>query len=68
MIGSIWRSPFPTIACVRSWRLPITMHAAFCVGTLEDALAHHGKPDIFNTDRGGLRRALDQASLPVLCV
>jgi putative transposase len=35
---------------VLSWRLSITMEAAFCVETLEDALAHHGKPDIFNTD------------------
>jgi len=26
--------------------------AAFCVETLEDALARHGKPDIFNTDQG----------------
>jgi putative transposase len=26
------------------------MEAAFCVETLEDALARHGKPDIFNTD------------------
>src|ERR1039458_9672449 len=25
---------------------------AFCVETLEDALARHGKPDIFNTDQG----------------
>jgi len=37
---------------VLSWRLSITMEAAFCVETLEDALAHHGKPDIFNTDQG----------------
>jgi putative transposase len=28
------------------------MEAAFCVETLEDALARHGKPDIFNTDQG----------------
>ena len=28
------------------------MEAAFCVETLEDALASHGKPDIFNTDQG----------------
>jgi transposase InsO family protein len=35
-----------------SWRLSITMEAAFCVETLEDALARHGKPDIFNTDQG----------------
>ncbi len=38
---------------VLSWRLSITMEASFCVETLEDALAHHGKPDIFNTDQGG---------------
>jgi putative transposase len=35
-----------------SWRLSITMEAAFCVETLEDAMAHHGKPEIFNTDQG----------------
>ena len=32
--------------------MSITMEAAFCVETLEDALARHGKPDIFNTDQG----------------
>ena len=32
--------------------LSITMEAAFCVETLEDALARHGKPGIFNTDQG----------------
>src|SRR5260221_6983437 len=37
---------------VLSWRLSITMEAAFCVETLEDALARHGRPDIFNTDQG----------------
>jgi putative transposase len=37
---------------VLSWRLSITMEAAFCVETLEDALARHGKPDIVNTDQG----------------
>jgi putative transposase len=37
---------------VLSWRLSITMEAAFCVETLEDALARYGKPDIFNTDQG----------------
>ena len=34
------------------WRVSITMEAAFCVETLEDALARYGKPDIFNTDQG----------------
>src|ERR1700727_2904908 len=37
---------------VLSWRLLITMEGAFCVETLEDALARHGRPEIFNTDQG----------------
>jgi len=37
---------------VLSWRLSITMEASFCIETLEDALAKHGKPEIFNTDQG----------------
>jgi putative transposase len=37
---------------VLSWRVSITMEAAFCVEALEDALSHHGKPEIFNTDQG----------------
>jgi putative transposase len=37
---------------VPSWRVSITMEAAFCVETLEAALAKHGKPQIFNTDQG----------------
>jgi putative transposase len=37
---------------VLSWQLSITMEEAFCVESLEDALARHGKPEIFNTDQG----------------
>jgi putative transposase len=37
---------------VLSWRLSITMEAAFCVETLKDALTRHGKPEISNTDQG----------------
>ena len=37
---------------VLSWRVSITMEASFCVETLEDALARHGRPEIFNTDQG----------------
>jgi putative transposase len=37
---------------VLSWRLSITMEADFCVGALEEALARHGRPEIFNTDLG----------------
>jgi putative transposase len=43
---------------VLSWRVSITMEAAFCVETLEDALAHHGKPDAsLKRWRGTLRIA-----------
>ena len=35
-----------------SWRVSITMEADFCVEAVEEALARHGKPEIFNTDQG----------------
>ena len=37
---------------VLAHRVSITMEAAFCVEALEEALARHGKPEIFNTDQG----------------
>ena len=37
---------------VLSWRLSKTMDVAFCTETLEEALARHGRPEIFNTDPG----------------
>ena len=37
---------------ILAWRLSNTMEAAFCVEVLEDALAKHGRPDIFNSDQG----------------
>jgi len=37
---------------VLSWRVSITMEAAFCVETLQEALAKYGKPETFNTDQG----------------
>ena len=37
---------------VLAWRLSITMEAEFCVEVLEEALAKHSKPQIFNTDQG----------------
>ena len=30
----------------------ITLEAAFCVEALEEALARHGRPQVFNTDQG----------------
>ncbi len=36
---------------VLSWRLSITMEAAFCIEALENTLAKYGKPEIFNSDQ-----------------
>ena len=37
---------------VLSWRLSITMTTDFCIEAVEEALAKHGTPEIFNTDQG----------------
>ena len=37
---------------VLSWRISNSMEAVFCVDCLEEALRHHGKPEIFNSDQG----------------
>ena len=37
---------------VLSWRLSNTMDSDFCVEALEEALALHRCPEIFNTDQG----------------
>jgi putative transposase len=37
---------------VLSWRLSITMEADFCVEAVQEAMAEHGRPEIFNTDQG----------------
>ena len=37
---------------VLSHRVSITMEADFCVEALEEAVAKHGRPEIFNTDQG----------------
>jgi putative transposase len=37
---------------VLSWRLSITMEADFCVEAVQEAMANHGQPKIFNTDQG----------------
>ena len=38
---------------VLAWRLSNTLDASFCTDTLEEALARHGKPEIFNTVNAG---------------
>jgi putative transposase len=35
-----------------SWRLSFTMDVEFCIDAVEEALARHGRPEIFNTDQG----------------
>ncbi len=37
---------------VLAWRISITMEADFCVEVLQEAIARHGRPEIFNTDQG----------------
>ncbi len=37
---------------VLAWRVSITMEVDFCLEAVEEALAKHGKPGIFNTDQG----------------
>jgi len=44
---------------VLAWRLSITMEAGFCVEALEEALAKHGRPGIFNTDQGSQFTSLE---------
>src|SRR6516165_7620973 len=44
---------------VLAHRVSITMEAAFCVEALEEALAKHGRPEIFNTDQGSQFTSLE---------
>ena len=37
---------------VLSWGVSNTMDTPFCIEVLQDALQHHGTPEIFNTDQG----------------
>ena len=37
---------------VLAWRLSNTLDASFCTDALDEALARHGAPEIFNTDQG----------------
>jgi len=37
---------------VLAWRVSISMETDFCVEAVEEAIARHGTPEIFNTDQG----------------
>ena len=44
---------------VLAHRVSIGMEAAFCIEALEEALAKHSRPEIFNTDQGSQFTSLD---------
>jgi putative transposase len=48
---------------VLAWRLSITMDVGFCLEAVEEAMARHGKPEIFNTDQGSQFTSADFTGL-----
>ena len=48
---------------VLAHRVSITMEASFCVEALEEAMARHGKPEIFNTDQGSQFTSIEFTSV-----
>lgn len=44
---------------VLAWRLSNTMDSRFCVEALREAMAEHGKPEMFNTDQGSQFTSFD---------
>src|SRR5271154_4923302 len=48
---------------VLAWRGSITMEVEFCLEAVEEALAKHGRPEIFNTDQGSQFTSVDFTGL-----
>ena len=48
---------------VLAWRVSITMEVEFCLEAVRDAMARHGKPQIFNTDQGSQFTSADFTGL-----
>ena len=48
---------------VLAWRVSITLEAEFCIEAVTEALAHHGKPEIFNSDQGSQFTSADFTGL-----
>lgn len=44
---------------VLAWRISNTLDTDFCVEALEEALTHHCRPEIFNTDQGAQFTAVE---------
>ena len=50
---------------ILAWRLSITLETEFCIEAVEEALARHGRPEIFNTDQGSQFTSVDFTGLPL---
>ncbi len=48
---------------VLSWRLSTTLETGFCIEAVGEAMARHGNPEIFNTDRGSQFTSTDFSGL-----
>ncbi len=48
---------------VLSWLVSITLEVGFCLEAVEEALARHGRPEIFNTDQGSQFTSADFTGL-----
>lgn len=48
---------------VLAWRVSNTMETAFCIEAVEEAIARHGRPEIFNTDQGSQFTSADFIAL-----
>ena len=48
---------------VLAWRVSITLEVDFCLEAVGEALARHGKPEIFNTDQGSQFTSTDFTGL-----
>lgn len=44
---------------VLAWRVSITLEADFCIEAVQEALARHGTPKIFNSDQGSQFTSLE---------
>lgn len=44
---------------VLAWRVSITLEVEFCMEAVEEALARHGTPKIFNTDQSSQFTSID---------
>jgi putative transposase len=44
---------------VLAWQLATTLETGPCIEALEDAMLHHGKPEIMNTDQGSQFTSID---------